>query len=69
MITVIEKNSSLFVSYEPEEKLQESFTLNKLSPIVQGYRFYSEIPLSIEVEGNLKVIKLPKLTYNESSDS
>ncbi|MEO0570377.1 MAG: histidine kinase [Bacteroidota bacterium] len=68
-ISLEEKQLHFEVAYEPEEKLQKSLTMETLDDVSRAYQYYSEIPLAIKMEGNLKIIQLPKLTYDESSDS
>lgn len=68
-IAISENENALTITYEPEEKLKESLTLNTIQEIVHGYQFYSETPISILMERNTKIIQLPKLTYHESGDN
>jgi hypothetical protein len=68
-IDIKDEGDKLTFTYLTEEKLQTSLTVETLSDISKGYRFYSEIPVQVLIEGNLKVIQLPKLTYHESSDT
>ena len=68
-IDLNKKGDYLEVSYEPEERLQESLNLKTLEDVVQGYKYYSENPVAVKMEEHLKIIQLPKLTYDESSDS
>ncbi|MEM8929266.1 MAG: histidine kinase [Bacteroidota bacterium] len=68
-IAIEEKDNHLEIAYEPEEKLQESLTVETLDDVSLAYRFYSESPLEVKTVENQKVIQLPKLTYHENSDS
>ncbi len=68
IIAIEEKNTHFEVSYEPEEKLQESLNVDILDDVSRAYQYYSETPLEVKTVGNLKVIQLPKPTYHERSD-
>ena len=67
VIDILENKESLEVRYEHEEKLEESLSMDTLRDISHSYRFYTDMPIQIREEGPFKIIKLPKLTYNESS--
>lgn len=67
VIDILENKESLEVRYEHEEKLEESLSMDTLMDISHSYRFYTDMPIQIREEGPFKIIKLPKLTYNESS--
>ena len=69
VLSIEERNDYLEISYEPEEKLNESLTMKTLADVSKGYQYYSEIPVQLRIDGNLKIIQLPKLTYHDRSNS
>jgi len=69
ILDIEEGDNGLAVVYEPEERLQGGLNLETLADISKGYRYYSETPIAIRMEGERKIIELPKLIYHESSDS
>jgi len=66
-LNLVETQDMFEISYAPEEKLKDSLTLEGLSDIARGYQFYTELPLEVAIANNLKTIRLPKLSYHESS--
>ncbi len=66
-VNIEDNEDQLKISYIHQEKLRIKFDISDLSDINKSYRIYSETPLDLYLQGNEKIISLPKLKLHESS--
>ena len=60
-VDIHESETHLTISYEAEERLQQQLTTEVLASVIQSYRFYSDLPVTIDQHQEYKTIQLPKL--------
>ncbi len=63
IISIEESEGELNISYNPEEKLRDSFTIDSIQDILKSYSFYTDQNIRIAVDGIYKSIFLPQLYY------
>ncbi|NKI32326.1 histidine kinase [Croceivirga thetidis] len=64
-----EVGEMLTISYKPEEKLQLSFNQYSIKDLSKSYSYYTEKPISIHMDGTMRIIALPKLNLDERSNN
>jgi len=66
-IMINERGRAIEISYESEEKLRESLTLNNIKEVVNSYKYYSNQLVEIIEKEGLKSIVLPILDVKENT--
>lgn len=60
-LNIEENDKVIHIKYLHEERLNKSLKINDLNYISRNYNLYSEIPVEIVHDDEIKTIKLPKL--------
>lgn len=63
-IDIIETEKALSIAYMPEERLRQQLTPDMLSSVIKGYQYYSNAPITVNDNGALRRIQLPKLNVS-----
>lgn len=68
-LDILETPETLCIKYRPEEVLRDHFETEDLDDISRNYRFYSDNPVHIRTKDSYKIVELPKLILDASSDN
>jgi len=60
-ITISENETDFVLSYQPEDKIIEQFSMNNILEVVRVYSVYSSQEIKIEEQKGTRTISIPKL--------